>query len=311
MPVKKLDLNILPIARALFEEHSVSRAAEKLGMSQPAVSRALSRMRETFGDPLFVKSRRGVEPTAKALVLVQCARAVLSKVQTDLFAQLDFNPATYDGVFSISTTEAAEFWIWPKIISRLRQLSPYSQYRLLRLSTSSIPHELENGRNDLALGFFPTLHGGNNLIHQGVLRVRPICLLRADHPIRGKKLTMKQFQRLEHIVVDSPDRNLVVDHALAHHKVRRKIALVASGYACLVPIISTSDLVVTVSLGLGARLAATAPNLRMIEPPIDFPPVLVAQYWHRRFHKDVRSQWLRSVVRQVLADQPEEWEKSK
>ena len=303
MPLKKLDLNLLPIARVLLEERSESRAAEKLGMSQPAVSRALKRMREMLGDPLFVKSQRGVEPTAKGLALVACARDVLSKVQTGLFAQLDFNPATYDGIFTISTTEAAEFWLWPEIFSRFRKLSPHSSSRLLRLPTTNIPRELENGGIDLTFGFFPTLHG-NNLFQQGILRVRPICLLRANHPIRGKKLTMKQFERLEHIIVQAIGRNLVVDHALAHHKIHRRVALITSGYACLAPIISNSDLVVTVPLGLGLRLAATSPNLRVIEPPIAIPPVLVAQYWHRKFNNDVRSQWLRGIVREVVAAQP-------
>jgi DNA-binding transcriptional LysR family regulator len=303
--MKKFDLNLLPVARMLFEERSVSRAAEKLGMSQPAVSRALKRMREMLGDPLFVKSRQGVEPTAKALTLVAFARDVLSKVQTGLFARLDFDPATYDGIFSISTTEAAEFWLWPEIFSRLRQLSPLSTFRLLRLPTTNIPRELENGTIDLTLGFFPTLHG-NNLYQQGVLRVRPICLLRANHPIRGTKLTMKQFEKLEHIVVQAIGRNLVVDHALAQHKIHRKTVLVTSGYACIAPIISNSNLVVTVPLGLGMRLSATTPNLRLIEPPIDIPPVLVAQYWHRKFHNDMRNQWLRGVVKEVVAAQSEE-----
>jgi DNA-binding transcriptional LysR family regulator len=148
------------------------------------------------------------------------------------------------------------------------------------------------------------MHGGNNLFHQGVLRVKPTCLLRADHPIRRRKLTVKQFETLEHIVVDSHDRNLVVEHALAHHKIRRKVALLVSGYACLAPIIANSDLIATVSLGLGRHLAANTPNLRIIEPPFDFPPVLVALYWHRTFHNDVRNQWLRGAIRQALAELP-------
>jgi DNA-binding transcriptional LysR family regulator len=304
MAKKQLDLNLLPIARMLFEERSESRAAEKLGMSQPAVSRALKRMRESLGDPLFVKSRRGVEPTAKGLALVACARDVLSKVQSGLFAHLEFNPATYDGVFTISTTEAAEYWLWPEIFRRLRQLCPDSSCRLVRLPVSGIPHELEHGSIDLTLGFFPTLHG-NNLFQQGVLRVRPTCLIRADHAIRGKKLTMKQFERLEHIVVQAIGRNLVVDHVLAHHRIHRKVALVTSGYACLAPIIANSDLITTVPLGLGLRLAASSPNLRVIEPPIEIPPVLVAQYWHRKFHTDMRNQWLRSVVKEIISTQPE------
>jgi DNA-binding transcriptional LysR family regulator len=299
MRAQKLDLNLLPIAYMLFEKRSVSRAAEQLGMSQPAVSRALKRMREMLGDPLFVKSRRGVEPTAKALILVSCAREVLSKLEMGLFAPPQFNPATYDGKFSISTTEAAEFWLWPEIFSRLRELAPHATYRLLRLANSNIPRELETGGIDLTLGFFPSFHG-SNLFQQGVLRVRPICLLRADHPIRGKKLTIRQFLGLEHIVVEAIGRNFMVDHALAEKKIQRKIVLVTSGYACLVPILSASDLVVTVPWGLGKRLAATSPNLRVIEPPISIPPVLVAQYWHRKYHNDVRNQWLRSVVKEVL-----------
>jgi DNA-binding transcriptional LysR family regulator len=305
MPKNKLDLNLLPIARVLFEERSESRAAEKLGMSQPAVSRALKRMREMLGDPLFVKSRRGVEPTAKGLALVACAREVLTKVQSGLFARLDFNPSTYDGMFILSTTEAAEFWLWPEIFTRVRKLAPHSTCRLLRLPASNIPRELENGGIDLTLGFFPTLHG-NNLFQQGVLRVRPVCLLRADHPIRGKKLTMKQFEKLEHIVVQAIGRNLVVDHALAQHKIRRKVALITAGYACLAPIIAQSDLLTTVPLGLGLRMAASSPNLKVMEPPIDIPPVLVAQYWHRKFHNDIRNQWLRGVVREVVSSQPVE-----
>jgi DNA-binding transcriptional LysR family regulator len=305
MRAKKFDLNLLPVAYVLFEKRSVSQAAEQLGMSQPAVSRALKRMREMLRDPLFVKSRRGVEPTPKALALVACAREVLSKVQMGLFSTPEFIPETFDGKFSVSTTEAAEFWLWPDIFSRLRQLAPRATFRLLRLPTSKIVREFENGTVDLSLGFFPSLHG-NNLFQQGVLRVRAICLLRADHPIRGKKLSVKQFAGLEHVVVEAIGRNLMVDHALAEKKIHRKVVLVTPGYACLVPIISNSDLVATVPWGLGKRLAANSPNLRVIEPPISIPPVLVAQYWHRKFHNDLRNQWLRSVVRDVLAAHSDE-----
>lgn len=296
----KLDLNLLPVACVLFEQRSVSRAAEKLGMSQPAVSRALKRMRESLGDPLFIKSRGGVEPTAKAVTLVSCAREVLTRVQKNLFASPEFSPATYDGKFSISSTEAAEYFLWPEMFVRLRRLAPKASYRLLRLAPSSIPRELESGGIDLCIGFFPTLNG-SNLLQQGVLRVRPICLLRADHPIRGRKLTLKQFSELGHVVVDAIGKNLLFEQALAEKKIQRKVVLTTQGYASLLPIISTSDLVVTVPAGLGQRLAATSPGVRTIEPPFGFPSALVAQYWHRKYHNNVRNQWLRSAVKEVLA----------
>jgi DNA-binding transcriptional LysR family regulator len=304
MFAKKLDLNLLPIACALFEYRSVSRAAERLGMSQPAVSRALQRMRGMLNDPLFVKSRRGVEPTTKAFAMVSCARDVLNRVQTGLFGKSDFLPGTYDGKFSIATTEAAESWLWPEIFKRLRQLAPRSSCRLLRIPTANIPLELENGGVDLAVGFFPKLHG-NNLFQQGLLKVQPICLIRADHPIRGKKLTVKQFRKLDHIIVDAIGRNWMVDHVLAQYKIRRKVVLFTTGYACLVPIISNSDLVVTIPRALGIRLASAMPTVRVIEPPVIIPPVLVTQFWHRKFHADVRNKWLRGVVKGVTAIQHE------
>lgn len=237
-------------------------------------------------------------------MLVASARELLSKVEKGLFARPDFDPATYEGRFTVATTEAAESWLWPEAFRRLRQISPHSTYRLLRIPTNNIPEELENGSIDLALGFFAGLHG-NNLVRQGILRIRPICMIRADHPIRGKRLTVKQFQTLEHIIVEAIGRNLTVDQTLAEHKIHRKVALYTSGYACLAPIISNTDLVVTIPRALGMRLAATIPQLRVIEPPVQIPPVLVTQYWHRKLHNDARNSWLRNVLKETISEQHE------
>lgn len=306
----KFDLNLLPIVCTLYEERSVSRAAAKLGKSQPTISRSLKRMRETFGDPLFVKSGRGVQPTAKAVVLVASAREIMSRLQGDIFASSEFNPTAYDGKFTVATTEAAEYWLWPHAFSRLRQLSPYSTLELVRMPTSSIPVELENGSIDLALGFFAGLCG-NNVMRQGILRIRPICMLRADHPFRGKKLSIKQFQSVEHIVVDAIGRNLTVDRILVQNKINRKVALIVSGYASLAPIISSSNLIVTLPRALGMRMAAATPGLKVMEPPVRIPPVIVAQYWHRKLQNEARNQWLRNTLKGIISQQHEAPERLK
>jgi DNA-binding transcriptional LysR family regulator len=296
---RKLDLNLLPIAAALFEERSVSRAAEKLGISQPAASRALQRLRRMVGDPLFVKSRRGVEPTPKAVALAACAREILSKVEAGLLAQPEFHPANYRGTFSISTSEGAEFWLWPEIFRRLKKISPHSTYRLLRIPVANLARQLESGEVDLTVGFFPMLHG-SNLIQQGLLKMKSVCLLRADHRVRKAKLTRSQFEKLEHVVVDGASRNLVIDHAISTHHLRRKVALVISGYSSLASILASSDLIATVPLPMGVQLVENAHNLRMIQPPVDFPGILIAQYWEGRFNDDPRNQWLRAVVKEVV-----------
>lgn len=300
----KLDLNLLPIACTLYEEGSVSRAAVKLGKSQPTISRSLKRMREMFGDPLFVKSGRGVQPTAKATALVVSAREIMSRLQRGVFASSEFDPTTYDGKFTVATTEAAEYWLWPQAFSRLRELSPRCILQLVRIPTSSIPIELERGSIDLALGFFAGLHG-NNVMRQGILRIRPICMLRSDHPFRGKKLTVKQFEGMEHIIVDAIGRNLTVDQILTQNKIQRKVALIVSGYACLVPIISSSNLVVTIPRALGVRMAAATPGLKIMEPPVRIAPVIVAQYWHRKLQNEARNQWLRNTLKGIISQQHE------
>ena len=113
---------------------------------------------------------------------------------------------------------------------------------------------------------------------------------------------------MEHIIVEAIGRNFMVDHVLAQSKIRRKVALITSGYACLVPIIANSDIVVTIPRAFATRVAANTPSVRMIEPPVNIPPVLVTQFWHRKFHNDARNQWLRRLVKDVVATQHEELE---
>ena len=306
MSHKKFDLNLLPVVSVLLEERSVTKAAEKLGITQSGVSRALNRLRETFDDPLFIKSRLGVEPTAKALHLAAAVRSLLTQVETRLFSSMSFDAATYDGTFSITSTEAAEFWFWPKIFGRLRQLSPRSSYRLLRLSTREIPRELKNGGIDLCVGFFPKLHG-TNLMQQGVVSVPPICLLRADHPIHGHKLTIKQFLELEHALVEASGGNILVDHVLGHKRLHRRVVLYTTGYSALPSLIANSDLVAIIPLSLGTHFVASTPNLKLMKPPLEFPCAYVRQYWHRKFHEAPKIKWLRGIIKRIFIDEQKTW----
>jgi DNA-binding transcriptional LysR family regulator len=136
-------------------------------------------------------------------------------------------------------------------------------------------------------------------------------MLRADHPFRGKKLSIKQFQSVEHIVVDAIGRNLTVDRILVQNKINRKVALIVSGYASLAPIISSSNLIVTLPRALGMRMAAATPGLKVMEPPVRIPPVIVAQYWHRKLQNEARNQWLRNTLKGIISQQHEAPERLK
>ena len=160
----KLDLNLMPIALALYDELSVSRAAQKLGMSQPAVSMALRRMRTAFNDPLFIRAPRGVTPTPRAHALVRAVRPVVAHLQDALRTGETFHPQLDARPFSFALSDVGEMVFLPRLLERLRALASNSMIRSLSMPPSQLAQDLESGEVDLAIGYFPDL--GNNSFFQ-------------------------------------------------------------------------------------------------------------------------------------------------
>ena len=153
----KLDLNLMPIALALYDELSVSRAAQKLGMSQPAVSMALRRMRTAFNDPLFIRAPRGVTPTPRAHALVRAVRPVVAHLQDALRTGETFHPQLDARPFSFALSDVGEMVFLPRLLERLRALASNSMIRSLSMPPSQLAQDLESGEVDLAIGYFPDL----------------------------------------------------------------------------------------------------------------------------------------------------------
>jgi DNA-binding transcriptional LysR family regulator len=154
----KVDLNLLPIALALYDELSVSRTAQKLGMSQPAVSMALRKLRVAFGDPLFIRAAKGITPTPRAHALVRAARPLLTRLQESVLAEEHFNPGVSTRPFTFALSDVGEMVFLPKLLERLRAQAPDAWIHSVSMPPHLIAQGLENGEIDLAIGYFPDLN---------------------------------------------------------------------------------------------------------------------------------------------------------
>jgi DNA-binding transcriptional LysR family regulator len=294
------DLNLLPIALAIFEERSVSAAARRLSMSQPAVSVALNKLRRALGDPLFVRTSHGMEPTPRALTLITPTRDILQRLQTDVLASAEFNPATTTRNFTIALSDIGEMTFLPKVLERFRRDAPSASVTSVSMSPLELNAALENGEVDLAVGYFPDLKN-RNLFQQRLFSHDVICLLRADHPIRSRQISMAQFLQLGHAVIKAEGRSQeLFEQLLIRKKIERRIVLSTPHFMSIPFLIASSDLVVTVPRAVGESFARFA-NIRLVEPPLDIPSFDLRQHWHRKYNKDGANGWLRAILADMFS----------
>jgi DNA-binding transcriptional LysR family regulator len=187
--MKSPDLNLLPIAFAVYDELSVSRAAKVLGMSQPAVSMALRRLRETFNDPLFVRVPSGIAPTPRAHALVRCARPVVEQLRNTLLEEEGFDPSRTTRTFTVALSDVGELAFLPRLLELVMDKAPLSAIRSVFPQPSQLAADLDGGVVDVAIGYFPVLSSKN--FRQRRLNTQQFAaLMRADHPQRAAKLSM-------------------------------------------------------------------------------------------------------------------------
>jgi DNA-binding transcriptional LysR family regulator len=306
--VDKLNLNLLPIAFALYDERSVSAAAKALGMSQPAVSMALRKLRTHFNDPLFIRTARGVQPTPRAHALVKTSRPLVARLQEDLQTSETFDAVRSTRAFAFALSDVGEIVFLPRLIERLRAAAPHAAIRSLSMPPRHIARGLESGDIDLAVGYFPDLVQ-NNFFQQRLFTHHFACLMRAEHPRYAKRLSMKAFLEIEHAVVHAEGRSHeLFEKLLERKKIRRKIALHTPHFLSIPVIVSRSDLMATVPHALALYFARLAPQQFAVAlPPLELAGFDVKQHWHRKFHHDPRSRWLRGQVSQLFNDATDEW----
>jgi DNA-binding transcriptional LysR family regulator len=305
--VNKVDLNLLPIAVALYDEQNVSRAAQRLGMSQPAVSMALRKLRAVFNDQLFVRAPSGIAPTPRAHALVTIARPLVIQLHEGLLAEDRFDPAVSDRAFTFALSDVGEMVFLPKLVERVRSKAPNASIRSVSMPPGELAEGLDGGEVDLAIGYFPDLRR-QSFFQQRLFTHHFACLLRAKHPMRQQRLSLDAFLAAEHAVVHAGGRSQeIFERFLERKRLRRRIVLSTPHFLSLPMIIARSNLVTTVPHALALYFARLSSELAIAQPPFAVAGFDLKQHWHRKYHHDARSRWLREQVADLFNDENDEW----
>ena len=294
--MSELDLNLLYVLVALDNSRSVSGAALKLQRSQPAVSAALGKLRGFFDDPLFVRTGNSMQPTPRGSALVESAREILGRIGSDIVATPAFDPTTCQRPITLALSDVGEVVFLPALLKSLRQHAPQASVNAVSLPAAEIANGLEAGTVDLAMGYFPDLKK-HNFFQQVLFSDGFVSLLRADHPVSAKKLSLKQFLQLEHAVIRAESRTEeVIERYLARKRVQRRVVLTTQHFSSAPLIVAQSDLIVTVPEPLARYFSNASSQVRVVGLPFEAPRIDLKQFWHRKFHHDARNRWLRELT---------------
>jgi DNA-binding transcriptional LysR family regulator len=301
--IRKVDLNLLVVFDVLLRLQSVTRTAEELGMSQPAMSLALNKLRSAFSDPLFVRGSRGLSPTPRAERLAVPVRHVLDQIKNDVLRQPSFEPATTDRTFTFNMADVGELVFLPRLYAYVRTVAPGANIRTVSTPPAQLAEAMRSGEVDLAVGYFPHLQGAA-MYQQRLFSHSFVCILRKDHPLSAEQITKKQFLEAEHAVVQQEGKSHeLFEEALAAQGLERRIVLSIPHFLAIPLVIAETDLIVTVPYAIGMSFARMA-NLRTLRPPIQVRPAEVKQHWHARFHHDEVNRWIRGVVAELFLNKP-------
>jgi DNA-binding transcriptional LysR family regulator len=289
--VEQIDLRLLRIFDAMHANRHVTRAAEELGLSQPTISIGLGKLREQFGDPLFVRTSEGMLPTSRADALIGPIRDVLHSLRNICEVEAAFEPVSATRKFRICMTDASHITLLPRILAAVRKAAPGATLEAARID-EVMPQALQSGEADLALGLIPSLETG--FYQQTLFRQDFICLTGPRHPRVKASLTLAQYQAEEHIGIVSGTGQQLLEEAVKKFGIERRIVLRLPGFLGLGAILAASDLIVTLPRHIGETLAALG-RLRVHACPFPIPPFFVKQHWHARYHHDVANRWLRGL----------------
>lgn len=296
--LRRLDLNLLVTLETLLAECNVTRAAERLHLSQPAVSAQLSRLRELFDDPLLVPARRGMTPTAKALELLDPLRLALDQVRATLAGHQVFDPKKARLTVAIACTDYLQAVVIRPLAVALRKRAPGVRLAVHHLEPSQLEAQLANGQVDLAL--MTPEQGPLHLRSRHLFDERYVLVGRRRHPRLRRRLSVEQYARLEHVVVSlrGGDFATPVDDRLAALGLgcKRNVVLSVASFLAVPGIVAQSDLVAL----LPERLVRDRrEQLKMVECPFPVPGFAVGMLWHERNHGHGGQRWVRDALAEL------------
>ena len=291
--LSNFDFRLLAVIKELHRTRSVSQVAERLELTQSAISMSLAKLRKYFNDPLFVRTSQGMEPTPRAIQIIRILGQAENLLLTAFDQSVLFCPQTSDRVFRIQSTDTAQVTLAPRLMCHLREAAPSVRIDLQRIG-SDTPKLLESGELDLAIGFLPPMGAG--YCHQRLFNERFVCATRSGHPRIGETLTLEEFEAENHLAITTLDTGHgVVEKILDLKKVHRRVALEVPSFLGIAAILEVNDYLVILPEQLAQHLMASG-AIKVFPLPFDMQGYPVMQHWHERYSQDASSRWLRNVM---------------
>lgn len=297
---RNLDLTLLELFECIRRTGNLSAAGALMGLSQPAVSRGVARLREMYGDALFVRHPRGVESTPFADAL---ALPVASALQTlrSTFSRPTFDAKVEARSFRVALSDIGERLFLPRLLDRLAQSAPQVQIEAMS-PLVELQEGLTSGRIDMAVGFLGEL--GKQFHRRKLFRERFVYVARERHRVVRGSLKREQLRAIPHVVAGPPgmEHAAAVEKVLSGRRVKARTALRVHSFLCVGPVVANTELIGAIPGNLAAVVADHL-SLQVIESPVQFPSFDVEMAWHQRFHREPGGEWLRSIFTELFEGQ--------
>lgn len=294
MSLGKVDLNLFIVFDAIYSEANLTRAGQIVGITQPAVSNALARLRETFNDPLFMRTAQGMVPTPMAQNIIGPVRQALQLLRVSVQESRTFNPAEAAKTFRIGMTDLSEAFLLPPLFQRLGRLAPQVRIESTLARRRETTSELAAGKLDFAVDI--PLNSDAQVRHVKLLEDRFVCAMRPGHPLASAPLTLESYLSAGHIQISSRRNGLgYVDLALGKLGKQRRIALRSPHYLMAARVLLETNLLLTVP-----ERFARQHELHVTELPLaDVPPLASHLYWHESTDQDPANRWMREQLIEI------------
>ena len=291
MKIKDTDLNLFIAFDVIYTEKNLTKSGQVLGITQPAVSNALARLRDLFNDELFIRTSRGMIPTPVANQLIGDIRNALSLIQNTISVSEKFDPSTANMTFKISIGDTSEYRLLPLLVKELAEIAPKVKVETYLTARKDAPRELASGAIDFSID--PPLQSDQHLKHEKIYQEDYVMIVREDHPILKKqKITIEDYLDLSHIHISNRKTGMGhVDMTLYKLGLTRDIYLRAQHFLVAPYIVEQSDMAITTTKGF-----AVDRNLAWRELPFDIDPLVLHLYWHENNDNESSSKWMRDLM---------------
>ncbi len=297
MNLRTFDLNLLLIFDAIYAERSISKAAERLSLSQPAVSNSLARLRDRLDDPLFRRTAEGMVPTARARALAEPVRQALDLIGSGLQSRHTFDYSRAKRTFVIAVEDYGEAVILPRFVDWLAQVAPDIRIKILPEAGGRLREELKTGQVDLALDYFVLRH--TEYQSHRVMTDSLLSLTRPDHPGVGEKLTLEAFLQLRHVaLIPRNSAQPMIDVALSRQHLERHIAVEVPHFLSMPIMVQTTNMICTLPKRM-AVFYADQFRLKTHITPVSTPNFPIYLIWHQSVTEDAGHRWLRENLMEL------------